>query len=169
MLAEKPAWIIRRISPDPVLDRRPTYVLKTTLISVATALTVVHVVGFVWLEWLEWPPGASSADRHNGVWTWLSAVVWGPIGESLFLYLACAFAFINARERPVAASVVIGIVAGLLHGIFAPLWFFGPAVSFGIWSFAWFRWRTVHPPRGFLILLVPHMLQNLLAMVLVAA
>lgn len=160
------ATVIQRLTPDPVADGWLPYVLKTALIAVVAASTVLYAIGFVWIELLERPYERPHTHLHDSVWTWLSAVVWGPIGESVFLYFACAFARINMPERPIVASVVIGVVAGLLHGIFAPLWFFAPAVSFGIWSYAWFRWRAVHPPRGFLILLVPHTLQNLLAMVL---
>ena len=146
-------------------DQWPAYVLKVALLSAAAAGAVHNLASWVGVTLLGLD-AALPIERGRDLEAWLAVVVMGPLLESGLVYLACRFAYSNFRGHEVRAAVTIGGVAGLLHAVVSPMWFFGPAISFFIWSLAWFNWRAAARPRSFLILMVPHMLQNLMAMLL---
>lgn len=93
-------------------------------------------------------------------------VVLGPLIEGLLVYVICRFAGGNFPSRPGLASILVGIGAGGGRAWVSPFWFFGAAASFAIWSFAWFKWKASKRSNDFLILLVPHMIQNAVGMLM---
>lgn len=98
---------------------------------------------------------------------WVGAVLLSPLMESLLLWAVGSVA--RSITRAVwAPSMVIGLIAGAAHGAPHSMWFFGPAASFAVFAWAWLRWRDAGRSHHFLILLVPHMLQNIVAMSLQA-
>lgn len=93
---------------------------------------------------------------------WVGTVLLAPLAESVLLWAAASLA--RSTGRVWATSLVIGVVAGAAHASLHPMWFFGPAASFTIFAWAWQRWRNADRPRHFLVLLIPHVLQNAIVM-----
>lgn len=107
--------------------------------------------------------------REMDLWSLMNTVVLGPVLESLVLLWACSLAYrglpnwSNARR-----AALIGVIAGGVHALLGPLWFFGPAWAFFVWALGWFNWRELDRPRGLLVVLLPHVMQNAVAMTLMS-
>ena len=162
---KKVSLAIKPWAPDATSDALLPYVVKTALISAVAAVLLHNLAGFVGvgLFGLQMP---MPVTRDSGFFDWLMVVVVGPLLESVLVYPVCLFSIKNFPDRIFGAAILIGATAGLLHGLVSPFWFFGPAISFFVWSLAWFKWKAAHRPRSLLILLLPHMIQNFLSMLL---
>jgi hypothetical protein len=158
--------VIRRssiLTLDAASDGLPLFLVKTSVIGIGAALLLHIAARSIAAQLVGYLPGLPQ-ERGKGVIDWLLVVGAAPLLESSLANLCCLFAFRNFPEHLLAAAVVIGVAAGLLHALIAPFWFFGPAASFFAWSFAWFKWRSARRSRSFLVLLIPHMLQNAVGM-----
>jgi membrane protease YdiL (CAAX protease family) len=97
---------------------------------------------------------------------YLNMIIVAPIAETLilsvFLYFASKF---TAHRLSMAA--VSGLVFGALHGINGIYWFFGPTWLFFIFSYSYLTWRTHSYGYAFLAACVPHMLNNLVSLLLI--
>lgn len=144
-----------------------TYISKTTALAIVAAFALHSTAIFIGVKLLGFSLPTAPV-RSRGVLDWLQAVGVGPLAEATLLYLCCLFVFKNFQKPWLSGAVVIGLVAGTLHGLVSPFWFFGPAISFFIWSYSWFCWKSAQRPHSFLVLLVPHMIQNSLAMLLMS-
>lgn len=153
---------VRRTALD-VTDALLVYCLKITALSLlaaaslqAAATIVAHMVGMQ----------PSSVPRIGVDFRdWLGTALLSPLLESVLVWAAGSLT--RSMTRAVwTPSLLIGLAAGVLHGAIHPAWFFGPAASFTVFAWAWLRWRDAGRSRHFLILLVPHMLQNIAVLLL---
>lgn len=140
-------------SPD---DPLAIYCLKITCLSLlaASALQGLAIALFQALN----VKVASGPEQLFRPMDWAGTVLFAPLAESVLLWAAASLA--RSTGRVWATSLVIGVVAGGAHAALHPMWFFGPAASFTIFAWAWQRWRNADRPRHFLVLLIPHVLQN---------
>ncbi|HEY1396535.1 hypothetical protein [Roseateles sp.] len=148
---------VQRVAPavtDPLL----VYCLKITALSLLTAaslLTIATVVAHIAGIQTSPVPRIGVEFRDS-----LGAALLSPLLESPLVWATGSLAR-SMTQAVWAPSLVIGLIAGVAHGAIHPMWFFGPAASFTVFAWAWFRWRDAGRSRHFLILLIPHMLQNI--------
>lgn len=90
----------------------------------------------------------------------VTACIIGPIIETLLLALV-VFILSNVFERRMVAAACSALLWGALHGFRAPLWFFGTAWSFYVFSAAFLARRHESFRAAFAAAAVPHMIQNL--------
>lgn len=84
----------------------------------------------------------------------------GPVIETLLLALLITLLGRFTR-KPLAIAIAAGLIWGTVHAIAAPLWFFGPAWGFFVYSCGYLAWRP-HSLRSALVAAsVPHVLKNL--------
>lgn len=146
---------------DPLL----VYCLKVSVLSLLAAAglqglatVVVQMIGM---------PAPPMPNAPIELIDWAGAVFLSPLVESLLVWAAGTLA--RSITRAICApSMTIGLIAGAAHGAIHPLWFFGPAASFTVFAWAWLRRRDSGRSMHFLVLLIPHMLQNIVAMTLQA-
>lgn len=108
------------------------------------------------------PPGRSATpDQLFGT------ILFAPIVETLLLALGIRILcrFISGA---VGVAMISALIWGLLHGMLAPLWFFGTVWSFFVFSCAYLAWRQRSFWHGFSAAALPHSLINLSAMVAIA-
>ena len=92
----------------------------------------------------------------------LGVVFFAPLLETFLLSGLLAFLSILKKPIPVIAAISACIWGGL-HGIAAPLWFFGTVIGFFVFSCAYLTWRPRSYWYGFAAAALPHAMQNLLA------
>jgi membrane protease YdiL (CAAX protease family) len=98
----------------------------------------------------------------------IGTVVFAPLVETLLLAgLIRALSSLTANTPLIA--VVSALLWGALHATRGPLWFFGTAWSFFVFSCVFLAWRRVSFKRAYTVALVPHVLINLTAMLFLAA
>lgn len=105
----------------------------------------------------------SPPQRETTLDQFFGAVVFAPVVETLLLMLLLRGLVIVMR-RPVRVAAVSAVVWGVLHGLQGPLWFFGTAWSFYIFSASYQAWRPVSRRHAFAAAAVPHAAINLVAM-----
>ena len=125
----------------------------------SAALGVVALAG-VPLDSLQGPDIEASFGDSFG------AVVLAPVLETLLL--AGMLAVLPSRWSIVSRAAVAGVAWGVLHGLQAPLWFFAPTFAFFVYACGYLAWRPVSFTRGFAAAAVPHALNNLVAILLLA-
>lgn len=93
-------------------------------------------------------------------WTgFVGAVFIAPALETLLL--VAGIHLIARFMRQWAGIALVSAVAwGLLHGLVAPIWFFGTVWSFFVFSSAYLAWRPVSAKSAFLAAALPHALLN---------
>ncbi|WP_431047706.1 hypothetical protein [Roseateles sp. L2-2] len=147
----------QRMSPV-ITDQLLVYCLKITVLSLLAATSLQTVATFV--VHMAGMPSPPVPRIGLEVRDWLGAGLLSPLLESLFVWAAGSL--IRGMTPTVwVPSLAIGLIAGVAHGAIHPMWFFGPAASFTVFAWAWLRWRDAGRSRHFLILLIPHMLQNI--------
>ncbi len=154
----------QRAAPD-LTDPLLVYCLKVTILSLLAAASLQGLATFV-VQSIGIPTPRLPNPPLPAV-DWFGATLLAPLVESLLAWAAGSLLRSMTRARW-ASSMVIGLIAGAAHGAIHPMWFFGPAASFAVFAWAWLRWRDAGRSHHFLILLVPHMLQNIVAMSLQA-
>lgn len=127
------------------------------LLSIATI--VLKLVGV--------SPRFPTHDEMSLSWTFVMVVV-SPLVETVVL---ASLLWILARfiEAPVRLAAVSAILWGLLHATAAPIWFFGTAWSFYVFSSAYLTWRTRSRTHAFIAAAAPHGLVNFAAVALMRA
>lgn len=143
-------------SPRPPLWRYSLGAWPCALLPAwAIALLATLVVAFAGFDpdALMPNPGVPDLDWFVG------AVIIAPIVETALLLLLLRF--LQFLDVPDAwAAAVAGVSWGVLHGLVAPLWFFGPAWAFFVFSWAALFWRRVSWWHAFAAATVPHALIN---------
>ena len=119
---------------------------------VAAAFGMVALSGIP-IDSLETP------ETRGGAWGFLGAVFFAPVVETLLLVMALAL--LPERWGIVPRAIVAGLAFGGLHGIQAPMWFFGPAFAFFVFSCAYLTWRPLSFRHAFFAAALPHALVNL--------
>lgn len=93
-------------------------------------------------------------------------VLLAPILETLMLSW-----LINTTSKFISKKFLIALAAGIvfatLHGFISIFWFFGPLWLFFLMSYAYMIWRSHSYGYAFIAACIPHMLNNLTAMLLV--
>lgn len=134
--------------------------LTGSLLLVGVAFGVRRLLGFT-------QPWQEPIDLTPSVWNVLLVVVFTPVFETLMLAVLLAV-LVRLRQSIVVTAAISGVLWGVLHGLSSPMWFFGPAFAFFIFSCAYLVWR----PRSFwhacAAAAVPHVLQNMTAMLMLA-
>ncbi len=126
----------------------------TTLPAIAVVILVQNVVVALGVELAQRGP-----DAFN---PWVSAflsIIVAPIGETLFLS-----AWIGVSKlfglRNLFIAVTSGVIAGLLHAIVSPTWFFPSAWAFFVFASAYLAWRPSSFFSAFAAAALPHALNN---------
>lgn len=105
---------------------------------------------------------ASPPAFDPGPLGFIGVVVFAPLAETLLLSALIALLRrfgLGAR----ATAVVAALAWGGLHGLIAPLWFFGTVWAFFVFATGYLHWRARSYAHAFTAALVPHVLQNLVA------
>lgn len=147
-------WLLNAAS-----DRLSVYILKVCLLSIASAIVASDSAVAIAVK-IFGLPTPEPIIYGNRLVDWLAVVVIVPFLESLLTSYLCRFGKNNFPDHSIINSAAIGAIAGALHGLVNPYWFFGPAASFFVWSYAWFKWAEARGKKTFLVLFIPHMIQN---------
>lgn len=103
-------------------------------------------------------PGASSAPLVSA----FLSIAFAPLVETVFLA-----SFIETgrslKQSNIRIAIAAGVMAGILHGIASPIWFFQSAWGFFVYACAYLAWRPASLPRAFSIAAVTHALNNAIA------
>lgn len=129
------------------------------LASLFLALGVLALLGVA-------PDELESVDPGSGWRLFFGAVVIAPVVESLLL--GGTLWLMPERWSIPARALVAGIGLGLLHGLFAPFWFFGTWFPFFVFACGWMTWRQRSFRHALAAAALPHAVQNLLACCIVA-
>jgi len=93
------------------------------------------------------------------------AVIVAPVVETLLLAGVLRLLSIFSTNTPFVATVS-ALFWGALHAANAVLWFFGTVWTFFVFSCVYLSWRKVSFKHAYAVALVPHMLLNVTAIVL---
>jgi len=102
--------------------------------------------------------------RHSRAYMLVGAGFLGPIIETMLLALGLSI-ISKFVKNPVAVAATSALLWGALHGLQAPLWFFGTAWSFYVFSASFMARRELSFRAAFIAAAVPHGFQNISAMV----
>jgi len=105
-------------------------------------------------------PARDIAQRN----VWMTALV-APVIETLLLALGIRLISVFTKHRE-AIAIVSALAWGALHASFYPLWFFGTAWSFYVFSRGYLAWRPVSVKHALGAAAVPHALVNSSALLL---
>ena len=105
-------------------------------------------------------PARDIAQRN----VWMTALV-APFIETLVLALGIRLISFLTKHRE-AVAVASAFAWGALHASFYPMWFFGTAWSFYVFSRGYLAWRPVSVKHAFAAAAVPHALVNSSALLL---
>lgn len=133
------------------------YALRAAAIGVLPSiLLVVVVAGLASLVGIDVgrPP-----EIRLGAGRLIAVVVLAPVLETLLLAALLELLGMALRSwLPIAA--VSAIAWGLLHGLVAPLWFFGTVWSFFVFGAAYIAWRPRSIGRALVAAALPHAFIN---------
>jgi hypothetical protein len=134
------------------------YALRAVAVGVLPSiLLVVVVAGLAALAGIDVgrPP-----EVRLGAGGLVAVVVLAPLLETLLL--AALLELLGMVLRSWARIAAVSAVAwGLLHGLVAPLWFFGTVWSFFVFGAAYIAWRPRSIRRAFVAAALPHAFINL--------
>jgi hypothetical protein len=99
-------------------------------------------------------PARDIAQRN----VWMTVLV-APLIETLALALGIELLGFVTRRRE-AIAITSALAWGALHASFYPMWFFGTAWSFYVFSRGYLAWRPVSYKHAFGAAAVPHALVN---------
>jgi hypothetical protein len=99
-------------------------------------------------------PARDIAQRN----VWMTVLV-APLVETLLLALCIELLGLVTRHREVIA-VASALAWGALHASFYPIWFFGTAWSFYVFSRGYLAWQPVSYKHALGAAAVPHALVN---------
>lgn len=123
-----------------------------------TATAIAQVAG---LDPLRWFPKARVFTPFQTVVT----VIVGPLIETLLL--GGMLRLLRKRvESPIRLAAVAAVCWGVLHGLAAPMWFFGSAWSFFVFSAGYLSWQKRSWAASITAAGVPHALVNLTVVLL---
>jgi hypothetical protein len=99
-------------------------------------------------------PARDIAQRH----VWITVLV-APVVETLVLALGIRLISLLTKRRE-AIAITSALAWGALHGYFYPIWFFGTAWSFYVFSRGLLAWQPVSYKHALGAAAVPHALVN---------
>jgi len=105
----------------------------------------------------------SSAVKSMSVMRVVGAVLIAPVAETLILAWMLTV-FSSTKMRPGTIAMLCGLAWGIFHGLFGPLWFFGPAWAFFVMSCAYLHWRQTSFKHAFWAVAIPHAVNNSVAL-----
>jgi hypothetical protein len=105
-------------------------------------------------------PAREIAQRN----VWMTALV-APLIETLVLALGIRLISLLTKHRE-AIAIVSALAWGGLHASFYPMWFFGTAWSFYVFSRGYLAWQPVSVKHALGAAAVPHALVNSSALLL---
>jgi hypothetical protein len=154
------------------IDEKPKrnvipYVLKTAALSAIPA-TIFYAVALTLGRHIGLQTSADNAPEDFSITALMGVVVFAPVFESLIVR-ACYGLLSSAwrgRENHEYA-LAIAILAGLLHGLKSPILFFPATWSFFVFIISWRKWNQSGSEYHSLVLIAPHAIQNLFALLLV--
>lgn len=100
------------------------------------------------------------ATSVQNAWTSsFQSIVFAPFVETLLL---CVWVELLARfgSKRLFVAATAAVIAGLLHAIISPTWFFSTAWGFFVFASAYVAWRPASFPMAFTAALAPHALSN---------
>lgn len=157
---EMAAAAIRRVgrfltTPEPPLWRycaiAGPLALLPSMAVVSVAVLVLHLFGIT--------PRGPTFPPMSPFWVFM-VVIGGPAIETVFLGLGLWLLGRFIRS-PVLLAATSAVIWGLLHGSAAPIWFFGTAWSFFVFSSAYLAWRRHSWWHAFVAAAGSHGLVNL--------
>ncbi|MBC7602297.1 MAG: hypothetical protein H7255_06505 [Ramlibacter sp.] len=89
----------------------------------------------------------------------LQSILFAPLVETLLLFLLIEISRKAGLSR-LAIAVLSGVVAGSLHAIVAPLWFFTSAWAFFVYGCAYLAWRPSSIQKALCAAALLHALNN---------
>lgn len=126
----------------------------------SVAIGVASMAGF--------SPEELEAPSHRIGWMgFVTVVLLAPVIETFLL--AGTLALLPVRWSLVRRAMSAGLIWGAVHGLAAPIWFFGPAVGFFVFACAYQVWRPVSFRHAFAAAALPHALNNAVALILLAS
>ena len=132
-----------------------------SLVLLAAAYGLLELMGLS-LDQLESPPERNPLSAFE----WMGAVGLAPLLESLLL--AAELELLRKLGLQGRWAAIVGAISwGLLHGLVAPIWFFGTVFSFYLFSAGYWRYRAISFEQGLLAAMLPHALVNATVMTLV--
>ncbi|GAB3755875.1 hypothetical protein [Lysobacter olei] len=140
-----------------------TYCLLATVVAVVGAVAAMGV-GLLIHSLLGVTPTPVDSDPSSMWLEVLETVAIAPLVESLLLagMLAMLTSWELSRTR---AAVIAALLWGVMHGLKAPMAFFGPAWGFLVFSAGYLMWRPVSFRHAFAAAAIPHALYNGIVMV----
>lgn len=108
-----------------------------------------------------------SREIRIGVWNFVGAVLIAPAIETILM--AGGIALTPRSWGIVWRGVVSGLIWGGLHGMVAPIAFFGPGFAFFVFSCGYQVWRPISFRAAFIAAALPHALLNLTVLTTVAS
>ncbi len=105
-------------------------------------------------------PARDIAQRN----VWMTVLV-APLVETLLLAVGLRVIAVFTRHRE-AIAITSALAWGALHAWFYPLWFFGTAWSFYVFSRGYLAWQPVSYKHALAAAAVPHALVNASALLL---
>jgi hypothetical protein len=98
----------------------------------------------------------------------VGAVVFSPVFETLLLAFVINILSNWIKPKlPVAGASAL--LWGAIHGLYAPIWFFGTFWSFFVFSCAFLAWKERSFGAAFVAAALPHALVNLTIFLFIAA
>jgi membrane protease YdiL (CAAX protease family) len=104
-------------------------------------------------------------DRTANLELFFGIVIFAPIAETLLLAGMIGLLSMASSNRLFVAWAA-AMLWGCMHGLAAPLWFFGTVWSFFVFSCGYMNWRERSFRQGFMVAAVPHALINFSAFML---
>jgi membrane protease YdiL (CAAX protease family) len=140
-------------------------------IAVATVFEVIPDIVILWsvtallqslgFDVIAWQPGPIVPASIAGM------VIWAPLFETLVLAGLIAILSIFIR-KPLAIAIVSAVCWGLIHSLRSPIGFLGVTVGFFVLSYSYISWKKKSFFHGYIAALIPHAINNLIAVGLLA-
>lgn len=111
---------------------------------------------------IQWPDSTDKISLADLFGT----VLFAPMIETVLL-IAILNLFGHLGLGFNASCVSSALMWGIAHGFLQPVRFFGSILSFLVFSFGYFLWRSQSRNKAFLAALTPHMFVNTIGMVIV--
>jgi len=115
----------------------------------SVALLVAHALGF--------DTGLGDLPESPGLIDGFGTIIFAPLAETFLLVGGLS---VVSRLGRAVSCVASAIAWGALHGLLAPIQFFGTVWSFFVFGFGYLLWRRRSVKHAFAAAAVPHFLVN---------
>ncbi len=103
---------------------------------------------------------SSFGQQHGEPWvSAFQSMLFAPFVETLLL---CVWieAAVRLGQKRLFIAIGAGVIAGLLHAIVTPIWFFTSAWAFFVYACGYLAWRPHSFPSAFIAAALAHALNN---------